>query len=254
MSQLSYNNDQPEAFAGMKVDTGFDRVESFVAEGAIGFGLGLVAGDSEDEVRLPFQNQSILSIDADLISLNSTIATVNGNDTIAVVFASDHETTMAALAVQIATLTGVLSATYSGAGRDIVILGDTVVVSSSAVTTLGATQGAWTQVQSSTGVFRGISLHQHVEQAIGTGVAEYADHDAVSVYRQGNVWMRIETSNVGILAVDAVVYVNLAIAGAEIGRVTSVSTNNLLIPTGVCRKLSTDPEGFGIARIEINIP
>lgn len=254
MSQTSYNQDQPEAFAGMKADSGFDRVESFLAEGAIGFGLGLVAGDSEDEVRLPFANQSILSIDADLITLNSTIATVNGNSTIAVVFASDHETTMAALAVQIATLTGVLSATYSGAGRDIVILGDKVAVTSSAVTTAGATQGAWTEAVSSTGVFRGISLHQHVEKVIGTGVAEYLDHEAVSVFRQGVVWMRQETSDVGTLAVDDLVFANLVITGAEIGRVTSVSTNNLSIPTGVCRKLSVDPDGFGIAKIEVNIP
>jgi len=160
MSQLSYNIDQPEAFAGLKADAGFDRVESFLAEGAIGFGLGLIEGTDERQVKIP----------------TSTGSTV-----------------------------------------------------------------------------RGISLHQQVEQT-ESGVAEYLDEEAVSVIRQGVVWMRQETSDVGTLVVDDAVYINVAIGGVQQGRVTSVSTGNDLIPTAVCRALSTDPDGFGIAKIEINLP
>jgi len=162
MSQTEYNIDQPEAFAGLKGDAGFDRVESFLAEGAIGFGLGLIAGtNTEREVKIP-------------------------------------------------TATG--------------------------------------------GEVRGISLQQHVEKTLITGVAEYKDEEAVSVIRQGLVWMRQETNDTGTLAIDDAVNINVAIGGVERGRVTSVAGGNTPIPTGVCRKLSTDPDGFGIALIEINIP
>ncbi len=162
MSQESYNIDQPEAFAGLKGDAGFDRVESFLAEGEIAFGLGLIEGtDPVTQVKVP-----------------------------------------------------------SGTGD----------------------------------VVRGISLHQHLEKALITGVASYKDEEAVSVMRQGLVWMRHEDSDVGTLVVDDVVFINVAIGGAQLGRVTSVSVNNVPIPTGVARKLSTDPDGNGIALIEINLP
>lgn len=160
--QLTYNIDQPEAFAGLIGDSAVTRKESFLAEAAVGFGLGLVDGtDINRQVKVP---------------------------------------------------TGT---------------GDTV---------------------------RGISIHQHVEQALVTGVSEYADEDAVSVMRQGTIWMRQETSDVGTLAVDDTVSINVAIGGAQLGRVTSVAAANVSIPTAVCRKLSTDPEGNGIALIEINLP
>lgn len=255
MSQTSYSVNQPVAFAGLKANAQFDKVESFLAEGAIDFGLGLVKGTSNDQVKVPILNVSILSIDADLITSNSTVATVNGNSTTATVFATDHDTTMAAIAAKIALLDDVVSAVVTPGARDITITGtNSVIITASAVTTAGASQGTWTQAQSSGDVFRGISIHQHVEKAFLTGVAQYLDEDAVSTLRQGEVWMRQEDSDVGTLAVDDAVYVNAQIGGAQIGRVTSVSTGNVLIPTGVCRELSTDPDGNGIARIDINIP
>ncbi len=161
MSQTDYNTDQSVAFAGMKADSGFDRVESFAAEGVVGFGLGLEAGTADDQVKVP-----------------------------------------------------------SGTG----------------------------------GTVRGISIHQHVEKALVTGVAQYADEETVSVMRQGVVWMRQEDSDVGTLAVDDAVSINVAIGAPQLGRVTSVGAGNVLIPTGVCRELSVDPDGNGIAKIEINIP
>lgn len=253
MSQLSYNIDYPEAFAGLKGDAGFDRVESYLAEGAIGFGLGLVKGESDRQVKLPIKNKAVLSIDADLIASNSTVVTVNGNATTATVYGTSHEATMAAIAAKIALLDGVASATYPGSGRDITIIGENgVVIDASAVTTLGDSQGTWTQAQTSNDAFVGVALHQHVEQV--SGVAQYADEEAVSTIRQGLVWMRQETSDVGTLSVGDDCYIDVAIGGVQAGRVTSVSTGNKLIPTAVCKKLSTDPDGYGIALIEINIP
>lgn len=52
MSQTSYDINQGESYAGMKADSRFDTVESKIAEGAIPFGIGVVAGtDAERQVK-----------------------------------------------------------------------------------------------------------------------------------------------------------------------------------------------------------
>lgn len=63
MSQTSYSLDQPEAFAGMKGDAGFDRVESYSAEGGIRFGIALAPGTNiEDQVKVPVTGNNIKGI------------------------------------------------------------------------------------------------------------------------------------------------------------------------------------------------
>jgi len=243
MSQTTYSRDFSEAYAGMKADSRFDTVESFSAQNAIDFGRGLVAGDDDDrQVRQPMLNKTTLSIDADLVSLNSTIATVNGNATDPVVFDTDHATTMALIAAAIAALDGVLSATYAGSGRDIVIVGDNVAVSASAVTTLGASQGTWTQAQLSNDVFRGIAVHQHVEKTTA-GVAQYAANDTVSVLRKGIVWVLCNTE----VNNDKPAYCNVQVGSAE-GQFTEVSTGNLL--AGTFRSSAGAGE---LAKVEIDL-
>jgi len=251
--QTSYPQNAPVAFPGMKADSGFDRVVSRLAEEDIPFGYGLVGGtDKENQVRMPVLNQSILSIDADLISSNSTVATVNGNSTTATVFATDHETTMAAIATKIAALAGVDTATYAGTGRDIVIVGDEgVAISASAVTTGGASQGTWTQAQSSIEKFVGLAVHIHKEPSgVGLNDAEYKDEESVSVMRQGVLWALVETSNQGTLKAEDDVYINVAIGGAEKGKVTSVSTGN--VSTG--GTVLTYDSSTKLAKVEINLP
>ena len=244
MSQTTYSRDFAEAYAGMKADSRFDTVESYSAQNAVDFGRGLVAGDDTDrQIRQPLLNKTTLSIDADLVTSNSTIATVNGNDTAAVVFDTDHATTMALIATAIAALDGVLSATYAGSGRDIVIVGDNVAVTASAVTTLGASQGTWTQDQESNDVFRGVSLHQHVEKT-SAGVAQYAANDTVSVLRKGVIWVLCNTE----VNQDAAAYVNVQIA-ASAGQFTEVSSGNLL--AGVFR---SGAAAGALAKVELNLP
>lgn len=54
MSQTSYDLNQPVAYAGMKLDSRFDTVESYAAEEAIPFGVGVVAGtDPLVQVKIP---------------------------------------------------------------------------------------------------------------------------------------------------------------------------------------------------------
>lgn len=159
MSQTSYNIEQSEAFAGLKVDSRFDTVESHLCEGAIDFGLGVVAGtDPVRQVKVP---------------------------------AAD------------------------------------------------------------TDVLRGISIHRHVEKALGTGVAQYKDKETADVLRKGVVWMVVEPT-VASLAVDDDAYINVAVA-AHRGKVTEVSTGNIATG-GKCRKLATSAGGEALAAIEINLP
>jgi len=252
MSQTTYPSNQGELFAGMKIDSRFDTVESKVAEapsdGGIPFGYGVMSGneDAVRQVRLPAKTKSVLSIDADLVSLNSTVVTINGDALDAVVFDTDHDTTMALIAAKIAEHADVLSATVSAA-RDITIIGlNGVVISASAVTSLGASQGTWTQVQSDPGVFRGIALHKHVEKQ-ADGTAEYEDKDSVDVLRRGMVAMPYVAA--ATPAVDDALYINLAVA-AEAGKATNVSSNNI-ITGGVIREVDTTTK---ILKAEINIP
>ena len=54
MAQLTYTQNQAAAFAGMKGDSRDDTVDSHAAEGAIGFGLAVIAGtDPAVQVKLP---------------------------------------------------------------------------------------------------------------------------------------------------------------------------------------------------------
>ena len=246
--QTSYDINTDEAFAGLKVDSRFDTVETKLAQGSIGFGLGVMSGqDAVNQVRDPALNKTILSQSTDLVSLNSTIVTVNGVAHSPVVFVTDDATTMAAIAAEIATDDAVLSATYPGSGDDITVIGaDGQAVSVTAVTTLGSGQPTWSQVQSDPGVFRGISVHRHVEKD-SSGVAQYVDKAAVDVCRKGMIWMPHVAA--ATPAVDDTLYINLAIA-AEAGKATNVSSGN--IATG--GKIREVNSALKLVKAEINLP
>lgn len=158
MSQTSIQRDFSIAFAGMKSDSRFDHVDTGIAEGAIGFGLGVEPGtDPERQVQLVSGVNELL----------------------------------------------------------------------------------------------GVALHKHKEQSTaGAQDAAYADTEAVSVLRKGTVWMPIEDSQIGVLAARDVAYINVAIGGAELGKVTGVSTAN--IPTG--GRVKRVDDALGLAEVEINLP
>lgn len=97
----------------------------------------------------------------------------------------------------------------------------------------------------------GITLHQHVEKDYATGAALYAQNEASSVLRQGLVWMPVSGT---APAVGAAVYA-MVDTGADAGYAANAAgSNNILIPTAVCIKQSTDPDGNDIVLVEINIP
>jgi len=96
-----------------------------------------------------------LAIDADLVASNSTVVTVNGLATSATVYASSHDATMAAIAVKVAALSGVRSAT--AAARTITIEMESQVAAPviSAVTSSGSSQGAWTATADNNAIYPG---------------------------------------------------------------------------------------------------
>lgn len=98
---------------------------------------------------------------------------------------------------------------------------------------------------------RGIAVHKHVEKQ-SNGNALYAQNEAVDVLRKGKIWMKAATGN--SLAVDGVVYANIDVASEEGYATHAAGSDNILIPTGVVRKLSTDPDGAQIALVEVNLP
>lgn len=156
--QTSYPLNSEQAFAGMKADVGFDRVESFLAEGSIEFGVGVIGGTTAGE-----------------------------------------------------------------------------------------------QVKTADAVARllGISLHIHKEpSAPGLNDAKYNDKDSVSVLTQGQVWMPVETSNQGTIAIGDPAFINVAIVGAELGKVTSVATANVAVG-GFIEEYDSATK---LALVSINLP
>lgn len=248
MSQTSYNINQGVAYAGMKADSRIDTVESKSAEGAVPFGYGVLSGNESavNNVRIPCKTKVVVTGDADLVGSNSSVATVNGTALAAVVYGTDHATTIAAIAAKIATHADVLSAVVSAARAITVLSKNNVALTVTIVTTGGVSQPTWTPVQSDPGVFRGVSVHRHVEKS-SAGVARYENEDTVDVMRQGSIWMPVVSS--ATPDVDDALYINAAAAGEE-GKATDVSTNNIATG-GVIREYDSVNK---LAKIDINLP
>lgn len=246
MSQTSYSLNMNEAFAGMKVDSRFDSVESKFAQGAIGFGLGVMsAEDAVNQVRTPAYNKIVLTASTTLVTSNSTIVTVNGVAHDAVVFADTHANNLIAIAAEIETDDAILSADVTDTNVITIYGADGLAITVTAVTTAGTGQPTWTPVLSDPGVFRGISLHRHVEPV--AGVCRYVDEDAVDVLRKGMVWMPYVPGSSP--TVDTALYINLASA-SYVGYATIVSSGNKATG-GYIREINT---ALGLVKAEINLP
>jgi hypothetical protein len=245
MSQTSYAIDQAVAFAGMKVDSMDDHVESFIADEAIPFGRG-VSGDAGDVtgIQLPKNDVSTSTFDIAFEASNVINLKINGTAIAPVTYASSNANTYTLLAAACLLVTGVTRATVDASAKTLVVECDGVTtVISNVVVTGGTNQAVATITNGSDDVFRGIALHQHNEKAITTGIAQYELKDAVSVLRKGKVW--VETG-VAVTADDPA-YVDFS---GGIGKFTNVSTNNLT--TG--GKFRSTVSGAGLAQLELNLP
>lgn len=92
-------------------------------------------------------------------------------------------------------------------------------------------------------IFLGVTVFKHKENSYpyADGGNKLAQNEAASIMRKGRIWVQ----TVGVVAVDATVYVTTA------GKFTTTSSSNLAVPTGVLRRIESD---LGLAVLEINMP
>lgn len=198
--QTVYNSEHAAASAGMLADTSFKFTESMLASEKIPFGRGLMrTPGSSNRVRLPRANYSTLVVSADLVASNSTVVTVGGVSTSAVVYATDHATTMAALVTAIAGLSTVVKASLDASNNRMIHITTNIPVNdAAAVTTGGASQPTWTNTASfAASDFYGIA--QETKRLEGSlpgidNVGEYDVNSMVNVLRRGNIWVYFETA------------------------------------------------------------
>jgi len=263
MAQVTYTREIDEAFAGLKADAGFDRVESFLAIEAVDFGLGLVRSDdlavgngNTQKARVPKLNNIVITDSAGTFTAGNIIYTVNG---VAVdeAFVTDKDTTMANLAASIQALASVLTAVYSSGANTITVVAadDVGLVIVTDLTGITGTMTIASNVSTSNDtIVRGISLQTHksnrflppVDADNNTFTAEgYVAKEAMSTLRKGLVWGVV----FGAVTEDTAVFISTAVITA--GQFTGTSTNNIAVPTATFRSTTT---AAGIAKIEINIP
>ena len=247
MSQNAYNLNMGESFAGMKADSRFDTVESFIAAEEMFFGraAGAEAGETQ-KVNMPKNDNATLEFDADFVTDNDIDGKVNGVAWTTVPFNTDHDTTAADLAAAIDALAGVSCVLDPGDvnKRTFLIETDGVECSVTDVAvTGGASQAGSTVTYSADDVFRGIVLStQTKEQAQGTGVISYPVNSAVNVLRKGMAW--VETSEA--VNADDTAYVDVD-ADAKFCKTSSGN-----IATG--GKFRSTVASAGLALLEINLP
>jgi len=256
MPQLSYGQEMDAAFAGMKADSRFDEVESFCAQEAIDFGVGVVKSDANPatEVRLPNITQIVLTDNAGTFTAGDVGVTVNGT-VVTETFATDKATTMTNLAASIQALDTVKTAVYNNGAHTITIVAanDVNLVVSTDVTAVTGSMTFAAPVGTCADTFRGIALHTHQDNrtmpVLGSsvfGATGYEAGAAVNVLRKGVAWVVVADA----VALDAAVYL---IPGATTNaQFTDETTSpNILVPTA---KFRSSTSGAGIAKVEINIP
>lgn len=174
MSQNSYGIDQAAASLGMVADSSYTNTDSKIAKSVIPVGRGVskVFG-VDDQVRLPAANQGTVTFDADLLTANTIDLDVNGTSIDTVTFGTDHATTMALIAVEIAKHPSVLSATVSAA-RVITVIGidSNVILITDIVVASGTTQANGTAALTTRDTLYGIArLTQALEGGMPNGLA-----------------------------------------------------------------------------------
>ena len=161
----------------------------------------------------------------DLITDNSTVATVNGVSTAAVVFATDHATTIELLRVAIAglsTVDGCVLDTTDTDSRTLLIQVKGAEAVAAATVTLGNTQTTASATYGSSQIFIGVAMRVEKAPANDTGTNEgYEYQDSVAVIAaECEVYVK---PNATVKAQDAC-YVYTT-AGVDFGRFSSSGTS-----------------------------
>lgn len=220
------------AFPGMLADTRFTKmIESHASAfaGIIGFGFGVVralADALKGAVTLPSLNVATATLSGALGASNSTVVTVDGEATTATVYATSDSATKAAILAKVLALPGVVTAAWST--NDLIITTE----NSDAVVTVVVTGGSAvtaTYAYASSAGLAGIAVYTPKEGTIPTPeqpsqTVEYQLCDTVGVLTEGLIWVPLAT---GILPTDVVPAYVVTAAGADRGKLTTVSTGNI---------------------------
>jgi hypothetical protein len=235
--QTSYNYGPGNLFSGVKVDLGPHRVATRQAVAAIDFGRGVFQQyNSQEQGRLPAENQCVILDDAGTFTAGDIVTTVNGTP-ITTTFGTDKDTTMTAHAAAIlAGVADVYACAYSAGSHTITIQtrNTTLVVSTdvSGITgTMTITSYTNTSLDAATN-FVGVALHEHEHELNSSGVRQYAANDAMSVMKLGQVAVAVEET----VTVDDSVYVRTMADGAKLAGMfgkTSVAGKTVALPN--CR-------------------
>lgn len=203
MSQTTYPINQDAYLLGQIINSAYKHTEGKVVKGAVPVGRGVTKVVGKDnQVRLPAANQGSLVFSADIVTGNVINLNINGVAITPVTFATDHDTTIAALAVEIASNADVATAVVSAADTDsrtIIITGvdDTVIAITGIAVTSGATQATGTFTQSTADTLYGVAqLSQALEGGLPgtTSVPEYADKSVANIMRRGEIAVYFETA------------------------------------------------------------
>lgn len=246
---MSQYGDFDKALPGLKYGTN-SNVRSFASKeiNGIDFGLPVFGYEGNDNDVFAFHNNvAKVVFDADLVTSNQVDVTVNGVAVTPVVFDTDHDTTMDnikdAIEAEIDGAVVVLLDTGS-VNRDFTItIEDGVDRVVTAPVTLGAGQAGTVVTVSSSMIYKAFAMHTHKEAAekkdlegnvIDAATAKYELNSSVNGFIEGWIW-GITDGN-GESGKD--VYVNTT--GADQGKITDVSTGDVLKLDGVAFDTSTE--------------
>jgi hypothetical protein len=273
MPQLTYDLEKTIGYAGMKIDTRPDDIESFVAAEEIPLGSAVVkckAVDLDKTVRLPNFDGVVITDDAGTFTAGTIAATivynaVNGasvSTTYSQAFSTDKATSMAALAAKIAANTGVDTCVYSDGSHTITLVANADYNLSLITVDVTGITGAMTissVAYSSNDKILGLSVHTHKEQE-EDGTVSYIVNEMVSVMRKGAACIYVEEA----ITSNASVYVRAYTSAAtkNRGQFLGTSTAETISTIHLYGKISLSAgwqfkktvSGAGITVIECNLP
>ena len=228
-------------FAGMKAESYqfVETIKSGVVKDTndIDFGKPCFSYLGDDvNIWNYYLDTATLVFDADFVASNSIVITVNTVDTAAVVFATDHDTTTAAVvaaikAIEITDANGdtinpdcVLDSTDTN-NRTFLIRAKGNNITVSEAITGGGSQATGTVTYQSDQVFKGLARHYAKEtqtKVSGVNNTKYEQYDSISLVERGIYYGVI--NNVTILN-EQICYLDNS--GAGVGNFTNVSGDTI---------------------------
>lgn len=236
-----------EALPGLQFGFGAKDDMSYAAVEKIYPGRAVVCYPGEKGVcGHPHKDEATITYSTNFITGNSTIVTVNGESTAAVVFDTDQATTMAALIAAIAGLSTVSSAVISGT-KAVVITTKYAAVTAASVTTLGDTQPtANITYGNADKIFLGVAMRVHRAPDASDDTAMYNVNDAVSVREFGNIIVKLDSSAPANNSAVAI----LTTPEASVGLFTRSTTSGAIALDGLYRDGFTSDSTLKIVKVE----